>query len=256
MIARTVTLIAAVLLAAPNAPLAAQQARPASAIPPDSFPHLRHKALFTTCASCHEGITTGDTASSRPAADFCAQCHDGTTARLVNWWPRPPRPTNLRFDHRRHYAGLPDVECGTCHALSDSVVMDVGRAAPEKCMMCHAEGDAPHMAQPSCTRCHRPLAETVRLAEADIARFPKPPSHDTAWVWNHRNSADSPVCATCHTRDWCASCHGYARSVAPIQALALDARVATVLYQAKANGEFFDAAERARRLSLAFDSGA
>jgi hypothetical protein len=228
MIARNAALLAAVLLAAaPKGPLAAQQPRAAAAA--DSFPHTRHGRLFTTCSSCHEGITTGDTATARPTTEFCAQCHDGTTARQVTWSPRPPRPTNLRFDHRRHYTGLPDVECGTCHAISDSTVMDVGRAQPDKCMMCHAEGDAPHLAQPSCSRCHRPLAETTRLAAADIARLPKPPSHDSGWVWNHQRSADSPVCATCHTRDWCASCHVNARTVAPIQALALDARLASLL---------------------------
>ena len=231
MSARRLTLLGAMLLAAalPRA-LNAQQAQPAAV--QDSFPHLKHNNLFTTCSSCHEGITAGDTATSRPTPDFCAQCHDGSTARLVTWVRRPPRPTNLRFDHKRHYTVLPDVDCGTCHAAGaegDTVALNVGRARPEKCMMCHAEGDAPHMAQPSCTRCHLPLSQVTRFAAADIARLPKPPSHDTGWQWNHQRSAESPVCATCHTRDFCSACHVNARSVAPIQALESDPRVAQLM---------------------------
>jgi hypothetical protein len=213
-------------LATPRA-LRAQQGPTAPAVA-DSFPHLRHQRLFTDCTGCHEGITLGDTAKARPPIELCAGCHDGSSQRSVTWRPRPPRGTNLRFDHRRHFeqAG-PD--CALCHQRSDSIIMDVGRAQPEKCLVCHAEGDATHFAQETCTRCHVPLSRAGRLSPAQITRLPKPPSHDSDWVGRHPSRAASAVCATCHARDYCASCHVNASSVAPIQALERDPRVAQLV---------------------------
>ena len=64
---RRATLLATALLLAPPSAraLEAQQVRAQSAVS-DSFPHPRHGRLFTSCTSCHEGITTGDSAAARP----------------------------------------------------------------------------------------------------------------------------------------------------------------------------------------------
>ena len=204
--------------------------RPAAAgtsrtIVTDSFPHARHERLFTACESCHEGIARNEWTAHFPSPEVCAGCHNGDLVRRVDWAPHPPRPTLVRFTHGDH----PEIPCASCHSASDTVgFMDVGRAVPDRCVMCHG-GEAPsHLAQTSCTPCHGPLPEARDLAAADIARFPKPPSHDSAWVRNHPQFATGETCQTCHAREFCASCHANASSVPPIRALGTDARVAAL----------------------------
>ncbi len=205
---------------------------PAS-VPTDSFPHPAHRRLFTACTSCHAGIVSGDSAATRPTAALCANCHDGRTARLVDWTPRPPRESNLRFDHRTHFArtGSTGVEptCSTCHALADtSALMEIARARPERCLTCHEHQATAHLAtDANCATCHRPLP-TTRVAVERIAGFPKPPSHDVDWLRSHATPArlSSAQCAVCHAREYCAACHVNASRVAEIQALEPDPRVA------------------------------
>lgn len=215
---------------------ASVSAKPPRTTPPrggdaaaDSFPHARHARLFTSCTACHAGIPTGDTATARPSPELCAGCHDGSLVRPVTWGPGPLRPTNLRFDHRRH-AGRVPLPCATCHASAlDAPLMDVGAARPDRCLMCHRQGEAGHLDQASCDRCHVPLAQAARLAASVVARLPKPPSHDSTWVLGHPSQASSAVCATCHTRDLCASCHVNAATVEEIRNLPGDARVAALV---------------------------
>jgi hypothetical protein len=222
-----VTLLTAATVAWTTAPRAGNPhpyAR-ASVIVTDSFPHARHARLFTTCESCHEGIAQADWQRHFPDTAICAGCHNGDIVRRVDWAPRPPRPTLVHFSHSEH----PEIPCASCHAANDTLeFMQVGRAFPERCVMCHG-GDAPsHLAQTECTPCHAALPEARGLAAADIARFPKPPSHDSSWVLTHKQQAGGATCQVCHAREWCASCHANADAVAPIRALPSDARVATV----------------------------
>ena len=224
-------MIAALLLTALN------MTQPAAATVSDSFPHVAHRRLFTTCRLCHAGIVTGDSAQSRPAGPSCASCHDGRTERVVEWAPREARPSNLRFDHRRHFAVAPDTSanersCRGCHATgAGTAFMDVARASPGKCLDCHAHRAPEHLATANrCATCHVPLPEATRLAAATIARFPKPVTHDSAFVLNHAEPAqDGRTCQVCHSRDFCASCHVNAPRLAPIQSLGSDARVAQLM---------------------------
>lgn len=203
----------------------------------DSFPHLPHVRLFTTCASCHEGIVSGDSAQMRPTPAACNECHDGDMVRRVSWQPRQPRPTNLHFDHRTHMtriaaSGQDSLPCARCHAETDTTeFMNVSYGRPERCVTCHAHEAPSHFAaEARCQQCHVPLAQATRLAAADIARIPEPPSHDSAWVGAHgRVAADDPSCATCHTRESCTICHVNAARVPAIQQLAPDERVAALL---------------------------
>ena len=68
----------------------------------DRFDHLKHRALFPSCTSCHTGIASaeqpGDTGVWPPAAT-CLTCHDGTVESRVDWEPPPAPRTNLRFTH-------------------------------------------------------------------------------------------------------------------------------------------------------------
>jgi hypothetical protein len=223
-------MIAGLLLAFQAATAAAAPPRPAA----DSFPHSAHRRLFTSCTNCHEGIVNGDSAVRLPAPASCNECHDGVLARRVAWTPRPPRATNLGFDHRRHDTrvsarGDSAVACMSCHARSDTArFMAAGAAPPERCLGCHVHQAPTHLAA-ACEQCHRPLSQATGLAASTIARFPKPPSHDTAFVWRHRETANGASCATCHTRESCALCHVNARSVPPIAALGSDMRMAALL---------------------------
>jgi len=206
----------------------------------DSFPHARHGRVFTGCSGCHAGIPSGDSATMRPTPDLCAGCHDGSLLPQVAWTRRPPRPSNLHFDHQLHgvfieASGDSALPCARCHAASDSApVMEVGRPRPERCLGCHAPEAPSHLAQEACLHCHVPLAEASGLAAATIAAFPKPPSHDSVYVLAHAaDAADSSgagaTCATCHAREFCASCHVNASRIEAITSLPSDRRVAALM---------------------------
>jgi hypothetical protein len=202
----------------------------------DTFPHARHTKLFTTCASCHEGIATGDTATLWPSPELCAGCHNGDLARPVTWAPRPARATNLTFDHVPHVAMFEGMEggaqtaCQRCHASADSLsFMDVGRANPERCVTCHGQGAPSHLAQQACEPCHATLHDATALSVETIGAFPKPPSHDSSWILHHQIAATGTTCAVCHAQQFCASCHVNARSVEAIQHLPPDDRIAAIV---------------------------
>jgi hypothetical protein len=200
----------------------------------DSFPHRAHLRLFTTCAACHAGITTGDSARARPQPQECVSCHDGETQRVVRWAAAPPRPTNLRFDHVSHQRGVTgagerELACGACHSRGPGGIMDVGTAPPERCLDCHTHRAPSHFAATDCAACHRPLRAANRLAAADIGRFSRPPSHDSNYVFAHGPEATSATCAFCHTRESCASCHVNAGQVEAIRRMDSDARVASLV---------------------------
>ncbi len=218
--------------------LALAAATAPSAQPSDSFPHEAHRRLFVSCRLCHAGIVTGDSTRSRPAPGACASCHDGRIERTVDWAPREARPSNLRFDHRRHFADAPDstadaASCQGCHASAAGAgFMAVSRARPESCISCHAHRADEHLAQSNrCATCHRPLVEAVRLAADVIARFPKPPSHDSVFTYAHARNAEEPGrCQVCHSRESCSTCHVNAAQVGPIQELGRDARVERLVH--------------------------
>ncbi|HET8836695.1 MAG TPA: hypothetical protein VFN08_18345 [Gemmatimonadales bacterium] len=195
----------------------------------DGFDHWQHRRLFPTCEGCHGGMVDS-TRSVWPAAADCAACHDGTIERRVEWSPPAgTRPSNLRFDHRRHAkraAGrLPadSVTCAACHLAPGAPWMQVRRAAAGQCFDCHGIRTE-HLAAPdtACATCHLTLAQATALPVERIARFPATPSHQAPDFARHHQV--SATCATCHARDFCVTCHVNAPEVRAIQALAPDAR--------------------------------
>ena len=76
--------------------------------PGEEFDHLKHRALFPSCTSCHVGAAPGSVRVSLwPEPAGCTACHDGTIERTVVWRPPSlPRRSNLRFDHQRHAAAV------------------------------------------------------------------------------------------------------------------------------------------------------
>lgn len=216
------------------------------------FPHTKHAKLFVACATCHVGIERPGTAVF-PGAAACAGCHDGTVQKRVEWQPRGgPRVSNLRFDHARHTElrrsrGDTTAACADCHADAGARWMAVRAPSAPQCLSCHTPGRTEHLTAPdsACASCHLPLARAVTLPATRVAKFPAPPSHQAAnfmVAGGHgalARSASGPArvaasCATCHARDFCASCHVDAPEVTVIQALESDARSLALPHELKA----------------------
>ncbi len=223
-----------ILLAVATAGWAVQRHLPAR----PTFPHAFHAKLFPTCAGCHGGITTGDTAHMFPTKDVCAQCHNGNDEPPVAWTAYTWTSNNLKFSHQSHDAmsGAMDnkATCVNCHGMQsgkDTAYMHVAAVTPEACLACHKAPE--HLAQSArCSRCHVPLAQATALTSTDIATFPKPSWHgDSGFLAAHAPTtpAQAAQCAVCHARESCARCHPNADQLPAIQALASDPRVAPLV---------------------------
>ncbi len=230
--------------------LAAAGARLAQA--PPRFDHGRHAKLFVNCATCHAGVEQpGGTTMPPPAS--CAACHDGAVEKRVNWQPRVgPRSSNLKFDHLRHATlrrakGDTTGTCTDCHADRGAPWMQVRPPSAPQCVGCHLPAARDHLSVPdsACATCHLPLAAATTLSRERIAKFPAPSSHSAAGFMlpaGHGAQASAAgggsrvaqSCATCHARDFCASCHVDAPEVSTIQALAADARSLELPHELKA----------------------
>jgi hypothetical protein len=206
------------------------------------FPHRAHEKLFPTCTGCHAGIVTGVAATTFPSPQACATCHNGTDAKIVEWSGPSRTASNLHFDHVTHAtqtdAAGEKLECLHCHGEGAPAAarpwMQVQRAPPAECITCHAHAATTHLASDArCETCHVPLAAAVALSDSAIAGFPAPPSHDDPnWIATHapKSAAALSQCSTCHARESCARCHVNAATLAPVQALASDARVARLVH--------------------------
>ena len=223
-------------------------AEPAAGEPPqDRFQHAKHAKMFPLCSTCHAGVTNARQ-PTWPEPSQCAACHDGTVQARVTWQPRTgPRTGNLRFTHERHAGAVMAKNpadstvagnCAACHNERGAPRMDVRNAVVAQCLDCHGLREA-HFDLPSgtCATCHVPLAEAPGLTTEDIARFPRPRSHDTPGfaLGGHGKAATgagnpgtpqavAASCATCHAQNFCVACHVDAPEVPVIQALAVDAR--------------------------------
>jgi hypothetical protein len=202
--------------------------------PGPKFDHLKHRALFPSCTSCHVGAAPGSQRISLwPDPAGCATCHDGAIERAVAWRPPSlPRRSNLRFDHQRHAAAVTGdaPTCTMCHTEMGAARMAVRATVVARCLDCHAIRTA-HLAAPdtACATCHVPLARAERLTREDVARFPAPPSHDDPRFGGqgHASLARQTLttnCATCHAREFCYQCHAGGAPPRVIAALASDPR--------------------------------
>ena len=197
----------------------------------DRFNHPKHARLFPTCSTCHAGAAESG-ARMFPVAVDCAQCHDGTIEPRIDFEPRSVMtPSNLKFTHERHAAAARDTvlttRCEECHAERNAPRMTVQHTVVGNCLSCHKLPPT-HLAVPdsACVTCHLPLARVAHYTREDVARLPAPPSHEAPefGLAGHGTGATSASCATCHAREFCASCHVNAPEVAPIRALESDAR--------------------------------
>lgn len=209
---------------------------------PERFDHTKHRSLFPTCTGCHAGADQAGRPLWPDSAE-CATCHDGVAQRRVEWvYPESLR-TNLRFDHATHRtaiqgrpaaAGETPPGCMDCHGEVGAPWMAVKPPVVSRCFACHGLKTA-HLAAPdsACATCHLPLARAPRLKLADVSSFETPPSHREvgfATAAGHGRQAAAPgggvaaSCATCHSREFCLTCHVDGPEQPVIQALAPDPR--------------------------------
>ncbi len=202
---------------------------------PRGFPHDKHQKLFPLCEGCHAGIATGLRESTYPKPTDCARCHDGKRAVRVEWTARVERPSNMHFSHSEHGIVVgrsgDSVMCQSCHAASGPARrMNVAGPDPARCLPCHAHASETHLApKAKCSSCHVPLVRATSLPAERIARFPRPPWHDTTdFLLTHGRgeTARGASCAVCHARETCERCHANASQVPMIAALGRDSRVA------------------------------
>jgi hypothetical protein len=227
-----------------GAVFAAQVNRPAQ----ERFPHDKHATLFPLCTSCHAGVVEPGQ-PLWPELTGCLACHDGVVQSAITTEPLVrDRGSNLRFTHEMHDSVVTARDpadstlirnCTACHTREGEPRMAVRHASARRCIACH-QLDGPHIDLPghTCATCHLRLTDAPTLTSADIARFPRPSSHDDPdfLLGGHgrlarvpgaspRAVAISPSCATCHARNLCVTCHVDAAESPVIAALEFDARV-------------------------------
>lgn len=212
---------------------------------PDRFDHPKHAKLFPRCETCHVGAAN-DGAPMFPDGASCAACHDGSIKREVRWTPPVGRASNLRYVHGRHRdltraaasRGRGDAPtCTSCHQLNGAGWMQARRAVVGQCLSCHKTGpDHLAVADTACATCHVPLAQAESMTRERIKAFPAPAAHRipgfmaTGPAGHGAQSKSAGTrgvaasCATCHARDFCASCHVNAPETRAIQALDPDPR--------------------------------
>lgn len=196
------------------------------------FDHVKHAKVFPNCLGCHAGVAQAG-APLYPDSVSCAACHDGAVERRIRYVPPADSlRTNLRFSHVGHAAKAPAAVCASCHQEAGAPWMTVQRPVVGQCFECHgiraAHVDAPDSA---CATCHFALPDAIRLTRAQVAAFPTPGSHrapDFAarghGVLAGQIAPVSPSCATCHSRNFCLTCHVDAPERPVIQALRADPR--------------------------------
>jgi hypothetical protein len=221
--------------------------------PEGRFPHEKHARVFPLCTTCHAGVVEPDQ-SMFPDPVRCTSCHDGVVKQTVKWEPRVgPRPGNRRFTHPMHDRAATAKNpadsalirnCSACHTQAGTPRMAVHNAVVGQCLDCHGLKE-PHVDVPSqaCATCHVKLTDAPGLTRADIARFPRPSSHEAPGfrLGGHgrlarvvsgspREAGISASCATCHARNLCLTCHVNAAESPVISALALDDRSPTYAF--------------------------
>jgi hypothetical protein len=175
------------------------------------FSHALHiTQAGVACADCHTGGLTSTTSADnlRPNHDNCAGCHEEQINNTCNYCHRdtvdikavraPDR--TILFSHAQHNA-MKEVECVTCHAGLDKVEYagPANMPAMTACTACHNNAAATS----ACEACHTSFTNLIPQDHL-VADFKKEHRQRT------RLGALEVSCATCHTQDFCADCHGAA----------------------------------------------
>jgi c(7)-type cytochrome triheme protein len=175
------------------------------------FSHAFHVGeAAVACLDCHKGASTSTSSSDnlRPAHDNCVTCHEEQVNKQCGYCHRDTlniqaavRPVRtIVFSHAKHTA-MKSVECATCHPGLDKTEYagPANMPAMATCVTCHDNARATG----TCESCH---ANFVNLVPSDhlVADFRKDHKKLT------RLGGLDVSCATCHTQNFCADCHGAA----------------------------------------------
>lgn len=198
-------------------------------------PYKKTTSAPAACATCHVGVPK-EAGPETPAAgkDF-----EALVARIVI-----PEP-NLKFNHKQHLDK--QIPCATCHGDMSKVDLATRAQLPTmaQCLSCHdnrMQSSSKATASPPATAADptRPVDKKPGMLSGRVSRGPSPrcgtchlqqpdgllatrfpsgvlaPSgtlrgdiHGMDWKRNHRQPAlnDPEYCATCHSQNWCQSCH-------------------------------------------------
>jgi hypothetical protein len=175
------------------------------------FSHALHiTQAGITCADCHKGGLTSTQSSDnlRPAHENCVGCHEEQINATCGYChkdttsiaaaPLPER--TILFSHAKHNA-MKGVECVTCHQGLDKVEYagPGNMPAMAACTACHNNVQATS----ACENCHTSFTNLIPQDHL-VADFKKEHRQRT------RLGALEVSCATCHTQNFCADCHGAA----------------------------------------------
>jgi len=173
------------------------------------FSHELHvKQNGMACLDCHGAAKTSELATDnlRPTHDNCATCHSDQVTSTCGYChvnpdsiepaPRPVR--EITFSHAKHVA-MEGVECATCHQnIEDTTVAGPqNMPAMSACTSCHND----KAVSAACEACHTNFANLIPqdhlagMFRQDHKRLTRLGSLDVS-------------CATCHTQNFCADCHG------------------------------------------------
>lgn len=190
-------------------------------LPPDSFPHDRHRSL--ACITCHatrQGHGRLAFAVPRgcqlchhqaPATSNCASCHEAneraapeTVTVRVTVAGHAPRERSVPFRHERHQ----ELRCVACHTTPATLDLEPAAAA---CRACH---ESHHAAGRDCAFCHGGGDPPPAKAHATLADMHVACDNCHAEKVVSLLTPDRAFCRTCHTDKQehytnreCATCH-------------------------------------------------
>lgn len=194
------------------------------------FSHAKHMKRGATCASCHAGAPTSQSAlddllpteaacrachpidrsqptkAATPVA-ACAGCHVGyTPGGVVARVYLTPSP--IKFDHRAHATQT----CESCHGDMRTIDFATTAQLPTmaSCLTCHTNGSE----QRHCSDCH--YTRTGGLIETTFPHGTLVPQrgglgdeHGPLFSRDHRQQASrsDATCGACHDKSECLDCH-------------------------------------------------
>ena len=175
------------------------------------FSHAFHVGeAGVACLDCHKGASTSTMASDnlRSTHDNCVTCHEEQVNTQCGYCHRDTlniqsavRPVRtIVFSHARHTA-MKSVECQMCHAGLDKTEYAGPANMPPMttCITCHDNAKATG----TCESCHTSFTNLIP-SDHLVADFRKEHKKLT------RLGGLEVSCATCHTQNFCADCHGAA----------------------------------------------
>ena len=175
-----------------------------------TFEHRAHVVEGVSCTRCHSSVAESedDTPVQLPETALCLECHekphDARRCRNCHGLEDTDMRTeqarlHLSFEHRDHVREL-DGNCARCHS---AVSEDGSRLLPKmgECLGCHEHSS--EFDRRACNRCHENLETEDSRPESHVV-------HGADFSRSHgaQASAQSDLCATCHSQTECASCHG------------------------------------------------